>query len=261
MTTGPLPGKRILVIDDDEVMRELLGALLKAKGYDVQVASSGDDALEVLNSPDSPLLVLTDLQMPGLEGETLTRSLRDSAPPAALIVGMSGRRPADAVLHPLDAFLPKPFEPAEIENTFAEARRTREAHPELRSALENTAASPEPDGDASTTEPALDSTIFTALTRSFGPAQLMELYQLTLDDVAKRYARMTTHLAEGDLEEVRREAHAIKGACGMVGARELQQLATVVEKGTPLSNADLVAFPAASDRLRRTLDEKLQQKW
>ena len=261
MTTGAAPGRRMLVIDDDEVMRELLSALLKVKDYDVEVASSGDEALGILRGPDPPLLVLTDLQMPGLEGEVLTRSLRDTAPPAALIVGMSGRRPADAVLHFLDAFLPKPFEPAEIENAFAAARRTREAHPELRSALQNSASALEPDAEARANEPALDDTIFNALTRSFGPAQLMELYQLTLDDVAKRHARMTAHFDQGDLDEVRREAHAIKGACGMVGARELQRLATVIEKGTSLSNTDLLAFPVASDRLRRMLDEKLQQKW
>ena len=261
MTTGDIPSRSILVIDDDEVMRELLGALLKVHGYDVLVAASGDEALNTLRLPDSPLLILTDLQMPGLSGERLTQSLRDSAPPTALIVGMSGRRPADAVLRPLDAFLPKPFEPAEIDNAFAGARRTRDAHPELRSALEQASANFEIDPESAGNEPPLDETIFTALTRSFGPAQLMELYTMTLDDVAKRHARMLTHMEEDDPDAVRREAHAVKGACGMVGARELQQLAAGVEKANSLSAADLTTFPAAADRLRRMLDHKLQQKW
>lgn len=257
MTTGTAPSRRILVVDDDEVMRELLGALLKVHGYDVLVAASGDEALNTLRSADSPLLVLSDLQMPGLSGEKLTQALRDSAPPAALIVGMSGRRPSDAVLRPLDAFLPKPFEPAEIDNAFALARHTRAAHPELRSALEHTSAIFEIDNESAGIEPPLDDTIFAALTRSFPPAQLMELYAMTVDDVAKRHARMLTHAEENDLEAVRREAHAVKGACGMVGARELQQLAAKVEKAISLQTADLNAFPAASERLRRMLDAKL----
>ena len=261
MTTGAAGSRRILVIDDDEVMRELLGALLRVHGYDVLVAGSGEDALNILRLPGAPLLVLTDLQMPGLAEEALTRKLREAAPPEALIVGMSGRRPVDVVLRPLDGFLSKPFEPAEVESAFAEGRRMRNAHPELRSALEKAIGSPERHDDAVAGEPPLDDTIFAALTRSFGPVQLMELYDLTLDDVAKRHARMLTHAEEEDLDAVRREAHAVKGACGMVGARELQQLATAVEKGNTLSNADLAAFPGAAERLRRRLDQKLQQKW
>ena len=263
MNTEGTESRRILVIDDDEVMRELLGALLKVQGYDVQVAGSGEEGLVNLQQPDPPLLLLTDLQMPGLEGEALTSALRSAAPAPALIIGMSGRRPTEAVLRPLDAFLSKPFDAATLERAFAEAQESRAAQAAGAPLHGATPPPPEPEEDPATAgdEPVLDEHIFAAFRKSFQPAQILELYTLTLDDVRERHARMQADAAEGDLEAVQREAHAVKGACGMVGARELQHLAAVVESGTTLDTSVLSEIPIACDRLRRMLDIKLQPKW
>lgn len=72
--TRALPS-RILVVDDDEQDRELLTRRLTAAGFEVQHASNGQDALGVLDRQWYPL-VITDWQMPGMDGLALTQALR-----------------------------------------------------------------------------------------------------------------------------------------------------------------------------------------
>jgi len=66
---------RVLVVDDDELVRARLAALLKSARYDVELASSGKEALAVLAQVDCDL-VLTDWQMPDMDGLALCRQLR-----------------------------------------------------------------------------------------------------------------------------------------------------------------------------------------
>ena len=258
MVSEERASRRILVIDDDEVMRELLAALLEVQGYEVQLAPSGEDGLVQLREPEPPAMILTDLQMPGLEGEELTVALRAAAPSGATLVGMSGRAPGDALVASLDAFLSKPFSAQQLEEAFVTGQAARAASDASGSAPKP-AVNLSPEHSSAEDNAVLDESIFTSLARSFRPEQLRELYGLTLDDVAQRHARMVAHAAEDDLGAVQREAHAIKGACGMVGARELQHLAGAAEGGTTLNTSALAELPSACDRLRRILDAKLQQ--
>jgi CheY-like chemotaxis protein len=68
--------KTILLIDDDELLRELFGGALRRKGYYVIEADSGVEGFEKArqNLPD---LILTDICMPGGDGETLLHNIRD----------------------------------------------------------------------------------------------------------------------------------------------------------------------------------------
>lgn len=67
--------RRILVVDDSPLTRELIANLLEAVGYDTVIASDGAEALEVLDSHPVDLVV-TDLEMPGVDGLELARRLR-----------------------------------------------------------------------------------------------------------------------------------------------------------------------------------------
>ncbi|RJS19136.1 hybrid sensor histidine kinase/response regulator [Corallococcus sp. H22C18031201] len=67
--------RRILVVDDSPLTRELLSNLLEAVGYDTRVAADGAEALALLGQ-ESVDLVLTDLEMPGVDGLELTRQLK-----------------------------------------------------------------------------------------------------------------------------------------------------------------------------------------
>jgi two-component system, cell cycle response regulator len=66
---------RVLVVDDDELVRARLAALLRLGGYEVLTAGSGEEALRVLNTTDCQI-VLTDWQMPRMDGLELCRAVR-----------------------------------------------------------------------------------------------------------------------------------------------------------------------------------------
>jgi diguanylate cyclase (GGDEF)-like protein len=73
------PPCRVLVVDDDELVRAQLAKLLTASRYDVELASSGADALRILST--SPCdIVLTDWQMPHMDGLALCRLVRMRSP-------------------------------------------------------------------------------------------------------------------------------------------------------------------------------------
>ena len=76
---------RILVVDDQRSNLELMAGVLKARGYDVLIASDGEAALEQVRSA-SPDMVVSDILMPGLDGYELCRRLRASPATALLPV-------------------------------------------------------------------------------------------------------------------------------------------------------------------------------
>ena len=70
------PRRRVLVVDNEEVDRELLRQLLEPTGFAVQQAASGEDALRLLRDGASPDAILMDLAMPGIDGWETIRRLR-----------------------------------------------------------------------------------------------------------------------------------------------------------------------------------------
>jgi len=66
---------KILVVDDDKTTRKILGLYLKAKGYEVEYAENGIDAMEKLGTAQVNM-VMTDLNMPYMDGLELIRTIR-----------------------------------------------------------------------------------------------------------------------------------------------------------------------------------------
>jgi signal transduction histidine kinase/CheY-like chemotaxis protein len=100
--TAPEPGRgeHVLVVDDEQVVRELVARLLGEAGYRVSVAGSGKEALAL----DEPFdVLLTDVVMPGLDGPTLAERLG-----ATRVVYMSGYD-QEALITADAPFLQKPF--------------------------------------------------------------------------------------------------------------------------------------------------------
>jgi CheY-like chemotaxis protein len=96
-------GVRVLMVDDSEVTRELFRNLLEESGFEVVTASTGEEAVRILDSRAVDCVV-TDIEMPGMSGLDLTRKLRNDSRFAALpvIVVSTRDRPADR-LSGLDA--------------------------------------------------------------------------------------------------------------------------------------------------------------
>ncbi len=70
-----MAGEPILIVDDNVSNTKLLSFLLVSKGYAVRTAASAGDALQVLET-FKPRLILMDIQLPGMDGLTLTRHLK-----------------------------------------------------------------------------------------------------------------------------------------------------------------------------------------
>jgi len=102
---------RILVVDDNEALRENLAEALELEGYEVAVAPDGVKALARLDEDPSFEVILLDLMMPGMSGgELLERIKQDPRLAAVRVVittGHTGPRARAGVA--ADAFLTKPF--------------------------------------------------------------------------------------------------------------------------------------------------------
>lgn len=101
---------RVLVVDDDVILRRVVRSALAQAGFDVAQVGSGRDALSLASAYELDLIV-TDLQMPGMSGLELLRALRRQEHYCPVIV-MSGSTDAraDSILAAgAFAFLPKPF--------------------------------------------------------------------------------------------------------------------------------------------------------
>lgn len=118
----------ILVADDNDLMRTLLDTLLRSAGYQVTLARDGEELVR-LAFAQPPALVLTDLEMPLVDGCDAIRQLRADARTAALpLLAMSARDDTAALA--LDAgaddFITKPFSLAWLLSLVAE--HLRRAH-------------------------------------------------------------------------------------------------------------------------------------
>lgn len=115
----------ILLIDDDDGIRDVFARILRWEGYAVKVAENGNEALRIF-SQTQPQLVITDIIMPDMEGlETITK-LREKTNDARIIaISGGGFNPAEpylknAALLGADATLKKP---CRVEKLISEVKR------------------------------------------------------------------------------------------------------------------------------------------
>lgn len=109
--------KKILVVEDDDVARELVRRTLARRGYDVTTAADGIEAYD-LALKIAPDLIITDIQMPGADGAHFVRRVRDT--PGLLITPIivtTGYGTGNATLtltQGADAYEPKPVDPESL---------------------------------------------------------------------------------------------------------------------------------------------------
>ena len=124
---------RVLVVDDDTALAEMLGIVLRGEGFDPVFCADGAGALEVFRTT-RPDLVLLDLMLPGRDGIEVCRQIRsESGVPIVMLTAKSDT--VDIVLgleSGADDYVVKPFKPKElVARVRARLRRTDEPAPEL----------------------------------------------------------------------------------------------------------------------------------
>ena len=101
--------KRILVVDDNPSMRDLLRFILERSGFEVSEAPHGGSALAQMQA-SLPDLIMTDMMMPVMNGEQLVRRLRSDTRTACVpILVLSANPNARQIASKADAVLGKPF--------------------------------------------------------------------------------------------------------------------------------------------------------
>jgi len=113
----------ILVIDDDELVREMVVELLQTEGHRVLSASSGEDGLATVRAV-RPDLILVDHHMPGMTGHEVVQRLKADAStgpiPVVALTSAGGEDVHKLSLAGAVAFIPKPFDPAEFRRLIAD---------------------------------------------------------------------------------------------------------------------------------------------
>lgn len=122
---------RILVVDDDPAVAEMIGIVLRADGFDTVFCDHGDRALAIFRA-EEPDVVLLDLMLPGKSGIDICREIRaESGVPIIMLTAKSDT--VDVVLgleSGADDYVPKPFKPRElIARVRARLRRNDNATP------------------------------------------------------------------------------------------------------------------------------------
>jgi DNA-binding NtrC family response regulator len=113
---------RILVVDDDESIRKTISTILEEKGYIVNTAENGKEAIEKTNARFYNL-ALIDIRLPDMEGIELLTRIRETTPPMIKIIvtGFPSLQNAmEAVNKSADAYLIKPVKIEELLSTIQE---------------------------------------------------------------------------------------------------------------------------------------------
>ncbi len=107
---------KILVVDDDPNILELVSIQLAQAGYYVQKATNGFDALALIEE-DLPDLAVVDIMMPGMDGYTLTKKIRTETDIPVLLLTAKGELEdkEKGFLAGSDDYVVKPFEPKELQ--------------------------------------------------------------------------------------------------------------------------------------------------
>ncbi len=135
---------RILVVEDDQDMRQLLEDELRVAGYTVIGVGSGPEALTVVRSTDVDAVV-TDLIMPGMQGNELLAELRQRDPRLPVLI-MTAFGPIESAVEAMKGgafhYLTKPFRIEEFVATLNLALRERELRETLRASAAESVAGP-----------------------------------------------------------------------------------------------------------------------
>ncbi|MBG0827113.1 response regulator [Planomonospora sp. ID67723] len=256
-------GMRILVAEDNEVNQQVAAEMLASLGYDADIAGDGEEALLMLET-DHYDAVLMDCQMPRLDGFQATERIRrlpaplNSIPIIALTasaLASDEQRCRDAGM---DAFLSKPLRRQQLDAFLRTALPDRNggtgpARPEtLRPAAvaeRSGGAEPPAPGTAAgrpgDSEDLLHPGVLAEL-RELGPAFIERILPSYLSNTAAAAADIVTAAGSGDLQEVARLAHKLRGSSGSFAGRRLSATCAALEKAASAGDAGNAAALAGA---------------
>ncbi|MGK2856652.1 MAG: sigma-54-dependent transcriptional regulator [Thermoanaerobaculia bacterium] len=118
---------RILIIDDEEVLRDVLQAVLQREGFDVALAATAEEGLAIVETDEIDLVVL-DIMLPGMDGHEALRHIKEMNPSLPVIIVTAFSSIDGAILamkHGAFHYIPKPFKNEEVILTVNKALEQR----------------------------------------------------------------------------------------------------------------------------------------
>jgi diguanylate cyclase (GGDEF)-like protein len=133
---------KVLVADDDDVLRRILQVTLSKWGYEVLVSRNGIEALRILQQSDAPRLAILDWVMPGMDGIEVCREIRKRVDdPYIYVLLLTAKDQQEDVVAGMDAgaddYVAKPFDRQELKVRLRAGRRILDLQTELLSARES----------------------------------------------------------------------------------------------------------------------------
>ncbi len=227
-TPPDIAGRRVLVVEDNDLNRDVAIDLLQSAGLAVDTAENGALALDALESRWCDA-VLMDVQMPVMDGYTAAREIRRRYPgnPLPIIAmtanAMSGDR-EKCLEAGMDDHVAKPIDPDDL---FAVLSRWLPAGSAVKT----------PDGGEPADGPPAPPEVHESVDAEIGMRRVLgkrDRYIKMLDRFAESQAaageRIAAALAAGDLESAEREAHTTRAVAGNIGALEIVARAEEVEQ-------------------------------
>jgi CheY-like chemotaxis protein/HPt (histidine-containing phosphotransfer) domain-containing protein len=242
-----------LLAEDHPVNRTVLGHQLEYIGFQFDVAEDGMDAYEHWLT-GRYALILTDLNMPRMDGYTLARRIREHelqngsarTPMIALSANVMQGEPEKCREAGMDDFAAKPTTIPVL------AARLRKWLPHVEWAeaeparAQFAAATTMVDGDV------IDSVALEELTGG-DPTLAATLFADFLESSRADAAALSSALEQRDAPETRRQAHRVKGAARIVGAREIASVAARIEAATDAPVCDWALVGELAEQLERQL--------
>jgi CheY-like chemotaxis protein/HPt (histidine-containing phosphotransfer) domain-containing protein len=227
----------ILVVDDQPTNLEVLGHQLRQLGLQSLGVGSGEAALKAFGQNDFSLMI-TDCHMPGMSGYELSQSIRQlearQARPPMPILGwtadVTAKTSAKFRQAGMDLLLIKPTDLTALESTLRKAFRLDRNGP-VRSLEPSLLALAESESTA-----VLDRGFLAGIVGD-DPALIMRLLGLFRDNLADLNARLREARAEQAPGQVRKAAHALRGACAQVGAHAAAAACAALEAATRQDDA------------------------
>lgn len=258
-------GTLLLLVEDNAVNRKVAKELLSRLGCDVVYAENGQDALDmVANQPVH--LIFMDIQLPDMDGLSVTRKLRDAGgwlanvPIIAMTAGGAVNDRERCLAAGMNDYITKPLSLLSLSNVLS--LQLFPSHNQLSPLAEQTVAH---DRQAVLLNTMTLDTLLDSLGQQ-GVAQLIMLYHQQVDDYAVQlgaYLSSQGALSEAQAQQVSRLAHQLRGESLSVGAEQLAQQAKELERlaAQPMSTACQIddAFSELRHHITRT--HAALEKW
>ncbi|WP_186454931.1 response regulator [Nitrospirillum amazonense] len=216
---GTGAGRRVLLVEDNQINQQVALLMLRKEGYEVTLAEDGEDGVRAATAPGGIFdLILMDVQMPRMDGLEATRLIRAHqgsvrVPIIALTANaMAGMR-EEYLDAGMDDVVAKPFDQRKFLGTVA--RWTKASPHEVAPAMP---ATPLP---AATV---LDESVLLRLELIAGREQFQSLVRSLVTHGGERLDRVAALRARGDMDGLRAEAHDLISTAGSAGLKQLQAL-------------------------------------